>query len=112
MPLPLYYDSLDTARRQDDVMLWRNSLKENIRCKNAIEKALAENFDGMHLKDGIIPPLAEEYGTDRLTWVRHHAELESRPCCEIRLYHARHRCLYGSAECVCDLPGIRVFCHR
>lgn len=69
MPLPLYYDSLDTARRQDDVMLWRNSLKENIRCKNAIEKALAENFDGMHLKDGIIPPLAEEYGTDRLTWV-------------------------------------------
>lgn len=69
MPLPLYYDSLDTARRQDDVMLWRNSFKENIRCKNAIEKALAENFDGMHLKDGIIPPLAEEYGTDRLTWV-------------------------------------------
>lgn len=69
MPLPLYYDSLDTARRQDDVMLWRNSFKENIRCKNAIEKALAENFDGMHLKGGIIPPLAEEYGTDRLTWV-------------------------------------------
>ena len=69
MPLPLYYDSLDTARRQDDVMLWRSSFKENIRCKNAIEKALAENFDGMHLKDGIIPPLAEEYGTDRLTWV-------------------------------------------
>lgn len=69
MPLPLYYDSLDTARREDDVMLWRNSFKENIRCKNAIEKALAENFDGMHLKDGIIPPLAEEYGTDRLTWV-------------------------------------------
>lgn len=54
MPLPLYYDSLDTARRQDDVMLWRNSFKENIRCKNAIEKALAENFDGMHLKDGIM----------------------------------------------------------
>ncbi len=69
MPLTLYYDSLDTARRQDDVMLWRNSLKENIRCKEAIEKALSENFDGMHLKDGIIPPLAEEYGTDRLTWV-------------------------------------------
>lgn len=69
MPLPLYYDSLDTARRQDDVMLWRSSFKENIRCKNAIEKALAENFDGMHLKGGIIPPLAEEYGTDRLTWV-------------------------------------------
>lgn len=69
MPLPLYYDSLDTARREDDVILWRNSFKENIRCKNAIEKALAENFDGMHLKDGIIPPLAEEYGTDRLTWV-------------------------------------------
>ena len=69
MPLPLYYDSLDTARRQDDVMLWRNSLKENIRCKNAIEKALAENFDGMYLKDGIISPLAVEYGTDRLTWV-------------------------------------------
>lgn len=65
----LYLYSLDQARREDEVMLWRDSLRENIRCKEAIEKALSENFDGMHLKDGIIPPLAEEYGVDRLTWV-------------------------------------------
>ena len=65
----LYLYSLDQARREDEVMLWRDSLRENIRCKEAIEKALSENFDGMHLKDGIIPPLAEEYGIDRLTWV-------------------------------------------
>ena len=65
----LYLYSLDQAHREDEVMLWRDSLRENIRCKEAIEKALSENFDGMHLKDGIIPPLAEEYGIDRLTWV-------------------------------------------
>ena len=65
----LYLYSLDQARREKEVMLWRDSLRENIRCKEAIEKALSENFDGMHLKDGIIPPLAEEYGIDRLTWV-------------------------------------------
>ena len=45
----LYLYSLDQARREDEVMLWRDSLRENIRCKEAIEKALSENFDGMHL---------------------------------------------------------------
>ena len=65
----VYMNSLDHARREDEVQLWRNSFKENVRCKNAVEKALSEGFDGMHLKDGIAKNLAEEFGTDRLSWV-------------------------------------------
>lgn len=65
----VYMNSLDHARREDEVQLWRNSFKENIRCKNAVEKALSEGFDGMHLKEGIAKNLAEEFGTDRLSWV-------------------------------------------
>ena len=65
----LYLHSLDNARREDEVMLWRDSFKENIRCKHAIEKAISENFNGVHLKDGIVARLADEFGTDRLTWV-------------------------------------------
>lgn len=65
----LYLHSLDNARREDEVMLWRDSFKENIRCKHAIEKAISENFNGVHLKDGIVARLADEFGTDRLTWL-------------------------------------------
>ena len=65
----VYMNSLDHARREDEVQLWRNSFKENVRCKNAVEKALSEGFDGMHLNDGIAKDLAEEFGTDRLSWV-------------------------------------------
>ena len=65
----VYMNSLDHARREDEVQLWRNSFKENVRCKNAVEKALSEGFDGMHLRDGIAGDLAEEFGTDRLSWV-------------------------------------------
>lgn len=65
----VYMNSLDHARREDEVQLWRNSFKENVRCKNAVEKALSEGFDGMHLNDGIAKDLVEEFGTDRLSWV-------------------------------------------
>ena len=65
----LYLYSLDQARREDEVMLWRDSLRENIRCKEAIEKALSENFDGMHLKDGTVEKIVELYGYKRVEHV-------------------------------------------
>lgn len=65
----LYINSLSNARRENEVTQWRESLKENIRCKKAIEKALSDGFDGMHLCGGIVERLVDDYGTDRLTWV-------------------------------------------
>lgn len=65
----VYMNSLDHARREDEVLLWRNSFKENVRCKNAIDQALSDNFAGMHLNDGVAELLVERYGLDRVTWV-------------------------------------------
>ena len=45
----LYRGSLAEARRRNQIDLWRESLQENIKCKNAIEEAIRMNFDGMHM---------------------------------------------------------------
>ena len=45
----LYSDSRSDAKEWGELDLWRESYKENCACARAIEKAIAENFDGMHL---------------------------------------------------------------
>ena len=49
--------------------LFRASHKLNIDCKNAIETAIRENFDGMRLKKTCLRPVLEEFGADRMNWV-------------------------------------------
>ena len=48
--IPLYTESRVYARAHDEIPLWRESLNENIHCKRAIEDAIRQSFDGMHLK--------------------------------------------------------------
>lgn len=57
------------ARARGETDLFRASHKLNIACKKAIEAAIRENFDGMHLKKECIRPVMEEYGPDRVEWV-------------------------------------------
>lgn len=45
------------------------SRKENIACREAIEKAIRENFDGMHLKQEAVEPVMEAYGAERVAYV-------------------------------------------
>ena len=48
--VPLYTASREYARTHDEIPLWRESINENIRCKQAIENAIRQSFDGMYLK--------------------------------------------------------------
>ena len=48
--VPLYTASREYARTHDEIPLWRESINENIRCKQAIEDAIRQSFDGLHLK--------------------------------------------------------------
>ena len=41
----------------------------DIACRNAIEDAIRQSFDGMHLDKNCITPVLEEYGYKRTAWV-------------------------------------------
>ena len=62
----LYPYSAQEARNRDEIVLWRESHKANIACREAIEESIRQNFDGMHLNPNCIQPVLEEYGYKRL----------------------------------------------
>lgn len=49
--------------------LYRVSLHENKNCKNAIDKAISENFDGFRLKKDCYKPVIEQFGQERMLYV-------------------------------------------
>ena len=49
--------------------LWRDSHKENIRCRDAIDKMVSEQYSGNILPDEIIKTVCQEFGIDRVGWV-------------------------------------------
>ena len=65
----LYRNSLQEARRENEVALWRASHQANIACKKAIEESIRQGFDGMHLKADCAREVVEEFGFKRVNWV-------------------------------------------
>lgn len=57
------------AKEHGELAAYRESYRRNIECKKAIENAIRENFDGMHLNDGVVKPVLEEYGAERMGYV-------------------------------------------
>ncbi|MCH5165087.1 MAG: DUF3849 domain-containing protein [Clostridiales bacterium] len=45
------------------------ALNHHTECKKEIDKAISENFDGMHLKDGFEDTLIDKYGMDEINYV-------------------------------------------
>lgn len=66
---PVYMQTTAYAREHEELEQYRQSRDENIACKNAIEKAVSENFDGMHLNAGAIKPVIEQFGEERVAYV-------------------------------------------
>ena len=46
-----------------------DSRKLNLDCKKAIEEAIRENFDGLHLKQDAAKEVVERFGEERMTFV-------------------------------------------
>ncbi|MCF2681988.1 DUF3849 domain-containing protein [Faecalicatena contorta] len=67
--LPVYRFPFSYAVENGEIESYRASKKENIACKNAIEKAIRENFDGMHLQHDVAKPVLVEYGSERVCYV-------------------------------------------
>ncbi len=67
--VPLYTESREYARAHDEIPLWRESLNENIRCKQTIEDTVRQSFDGMHLKPNCVESVIQAFGFDRVEYV-------------------------------------------
>lgn len=65
---PLYRSDWATAQGRD-VQAYNASLRANIECRYAIEQAIRNNFDGMHLNKGFENKLIEQFGMERVKYV-------------------------------------------
>ena len=66
MKVPVYNYSLAEARELEEEEKWLESHKANVECKEGIEKAIRENYDGMSLGRDVAKELCDTYGIDRV----------------------------------------------
>lgn len=67
--VPVYYESFSYAAENGEVDLYRISRQLNEDCRNAIEEAIADNFDGMHLADDATKSVVEQFGMERMGYI-------------------------------------------
>ena len=66
---PLYKYSAETAKHDGELDAWRESKKENIRCRDFLDEQIAKRFDGMTLPSDCVENTVKEFGYDRTMWV-------------------------------------------
>lgn len=76
--IPLYRYSAERAKHNDELDLWRESRDENVRCRDYLDKQIAEKFDGFHLPDECAENTIKEFGYDRTMWVIANTILERK----------------------------------
>jgi hypothetical protein len=67
--IPVYRQSGTTALERGEIAQFRESYQANILCKEAITKAISNHWDGMHLRDGAVEEVLEQFSADRITYV-------------------------------------------
>ena len=67
--VPVYYEAFAYAAENGEVDLYRISRQLNEDCRNAIEEAIADNFDGMHLADDAMKSVVEQFGMERMGYI-------------------------------------------
>lgn len=65
----VYMGTLENAMQERNIDAYLDSRKLNIDCKNAIEQAITENFDGMSLIPDTATGVIEKYGEERVAFV-------------------------------------------
>ena len=67
--IPVYRQTGMYAREHGELDQFRQSNVANIACRAAIEKVIAENFDGMRLKADAAAQVLSEFGAERVQFV-------------------------------------------
>ena len=65
----IYHHMGSYAREHNELPAYRTSMLENRTCKDEIEKIIKANFDGMYLKEGIVQPVIDRFGAERVAHV-------------------------------------------
>ena len=66
---PLYLKTARYAREHGESEQYHRSHELNNACREEMDKAISENFDGMHLKEGFERELMERYGRERVEYI-------------------------------------------
>ena len=66
---PLYLETIQYASEHGELDEYSRSHRRSEECREAIDKAISQNYDGMRLKDGFIPDLINEYGAERVQYI-------------------------------------------
>ena len=66
---PIYQHSAAYAKEHGELEQYRASNRANLQCKEAIEAAVREHFDGMYLSHDAAKGVIETYGMDRVMLV-------------------------------------------
>lgn len=65
--MEIYRNTAAYAKENGEIQKWRDSKTENIACRDAVDRAVAENFDGAHLKtEEILDNVIAAYGKERV----------------------------------------------
>ena len=64
--MPVYLKTSQYALEHDEFEQYQASRRLSEECRNAIDKAISENYDGMHLQRGFETRLIDEYGEERV----------------------------------------------
>ena len=67
--VPVYYEPFSYAKENDEVDVYRTSYRLNSECKQAIQEAIADNYDGMHLGDDAVNQVVRQYGMERVGYI-------------------------------------------
>ena len=67
--IPLYQENAGYAREHGELDTFRASRKANIACRDAIEAAIREGFDGMRLSHDAAKGVLAQFGPERVTHV-------------------------------------------
>ena len=68
-PPKVYRQSVTYAREHNELPQYRESYRLNERCRDEIDAALAQRFDGMRLGAGAVEQVVAEYGLERTKYV-------------------------------------------
>ena len=66
---PLYLKTARYAREHGESEQYHRSRALSEACREEMDKAISENFDGMHLKEGFERELIERYGRERVEYL-------------------------------------------
>ncbi|HIQ66753.1 MAG TPA: DUF3849 domain-containing protein [Candidatus Coproplasma stercoravium] len=67
--MPVYLKTSHYALEHNEFGQYQASRNLSEECRNAIDKAISENYDGMHLRSGFEMKLIDEYGEERVRYI-------------------------------------------